>query len=62
MRMSRRRTDSVAHQLAALGRVDERLPVQRPGEVGLRGKCFLFGLEVGECLVEEGARGFVSKG
>lgn len=55
--MSRRRADGVAHQPAALGFVDERLPVQHPGEVGLRGGCFLLGLEVVEGLLEEGAKG-----
>ena len=57
VRVSRGRADGVAHRLAALGFVDERLPVQRPGKVGLRGWRFLLGLEVVEALLEEGARG-----
>ena len=51
----RGRFDGVAHCLAALGFVDEGLPVQGPGEMGLRGGGLLC-LEVVEALQEEGAK------
>ena len=52
----RGRSKSVSHDLTVLRFVDERLPVQRSGDVGLGGERLLR-LEVVEALLEEGAGG-----
>ena len=54
------RFDSLAHDPTALGFIDERLPVQRPSEMGVGGGGFVLGLEMIDALLEERAGYLVS--
>ena len=54
------RFDSLAHDPTALGFINERLPVQRPGEMGVGGGGFVLGLEMVDALLEERAGCLVS--
>ena len=51
-RLSRGRSDGVAHGLTSLGLIDDGLPMKRAGEVGLGGKA-ASGAEMGEALLDE---------
>ena len=55
-RFFRGRLHGVAHNFASLGFMNHGLPMQRPGEMGLRGEALL-GLEVVEALLKESTGG-----
>ena len=60
LRLFSGRFDSLAHDPTALGFINERLPMQRPGKMGVGGGGFVLGLEMVDALLEEGAGCLVS--